>query len=282
MTYREARDKVSGMLAGAGVENETAESWFLMEHSCGADRSFYLLHQQEEMPEDELQAYLELAEKRCQRIPLQHLTGEQEFMGLPFFVNEHVLIPRQDTEILAEKALQILKNMEESPRVMDLCTGSGCIAVSIKAYQKNAVVEGFDISREALNVAERNASDNQTEVKFVQSDLFSEAEGRYDMIVSNPPYIPSAVIPTLMPEVRDHEPVEALDGMEDGLYFYRKIVAESGAYLKPGGYLLFEIGAEQGAAVSGLMREYEFEEIEVIPDLAGLDRVVKGRRRENV
>ncbi|MEI3340530.1 MAG: HemK/PrmC family methyltransferase [Eubacterium sp.] len=141
---------------------------------------------------------------------------------------------------------------------MDLCTGSGCIAVSIKAYQKNSVVEGFDISREALNVAERNASDNQTEVKFVQSDLFSEAEGRYDMIVSNPPYIPSAVIPTLMPEVRDHEPVGALDGMEDGLYFYRKIVAESGAYLKPGGYLLFEIGAEQGAAVSGLMREYEF------------------------
>ena len=282
MTYREARDKVSGMLAGAGVENETAECWFRMELSCGADRSCYLLHQQEEMPEDELQAYLELAEKRCQRIPLQHLTGEQEFMGLPFFVNEHVLIPRQDTEILVEKALQILKNMEESPRVMDLCTGSGCIAVSIKAYQKNAVVEGFDISREALNVAERNASDNQTEVKFVQSDLFSEAEGRYDMIVSNPPYIPSAVIPTLMPEVRDHEPVGALDGMEDGLYFYRKIVAESGAYLKPGGYLLFEIGAEQGAAVSGLMREYEFEEIEVIPDLAGLDRVVKGRRRENV
>lgn len=282
MTYREARDKVSGMLAGAGVENETAESWFLMEHACGTERSFYLLHQQEEMPEGELQAYLELAEKRCQRIPLQHLTGEQGFMGLPFFVNEHVLIPRQDTEILVEKALQILKNMEESPRVMDLCTGSGCIAVSIKAYQKNAVVEGFDISREALNVAERNASDNHTEVKFVQSDLFYEAEGRYDMIVSNPPYIPSAVIPTLMPEVRDHEPVGALDGMEDGLYFYRKIVAESGAYLQPGGYLLFEIGAEQGAAVSGMMREYEFEEIEVIPDLAGLDRVVKGRRRENV
>lgn len=279
MTYREARKKAARMLAEAGIENEAAESWFLMEYTCGIDRSFYLLHEPDEMPEERETAYFELTEKRCQRIPLQYLTGEQEFMGLSFHVNEHVLIPRQDTEILVEEALKLVS---DGDRILDLCTGSGCIAISIQALHSNAKVTGSDISKDALNVAQENAKLNQVEMNFVESDLFSDIEGQYDMIVSNPPYIPSAVIPTLMPEVRDFEPMSALDGMSDGLFFYRKIVEESVDHLVPGGYLLFEIGYDQGDAVSAFLKENGFDEIEVIPDLAGLDRVVKGRRKENV
>lgn len=281
MTYRKARETAGLLLKQSGVENEAAESWFLMEYVCGIDRSFYLLHQQEEMPEAERESYEKLVRKRCQRIPLQHLTGGQEFMGLFFQVNEHVLIPRQDTEILAESALKILKGCKNA-KILDLCTGSGCIAVSMKAYAEECTVDGCDISEQALRVAEKNAALNHADVKFIRSDLFLEIHETYDMIVSNPPYIPSGVIATLMPEVREHEPIGALDGGEDGLYFYREIIRQSGEYLKPVGYLLFEIGCDQGASVSEMMKKYGFDEIEVIPDLAGLDRVVKGRRRKNV
>jgi release factor glutamine methyltransferase len=285
MTYREMRMKTAGMLHEAGIENEAAESWFLMEFACGIDRSFYFLHEADEMsPEDE-QKLSELAQRRCSHIPLQHLTGEQEFMGLPFWVNEHVLIPRQDTEILVEEALKKIPKADAKKgpyRVLDLCTGSGCIAISIASFCPHTEVSACDISREALLVAQRNGQRNGVSVQFVQSDLFSQIHEKYDMIVSNPPYIPSAVIPTLMPEVRDFEPKGALDGMEDGLFFYRKIVRESLDYLMPHGELLFEIGHDQAQAVSDLMRENNFYDIKVIKDLAGLDRVVTGRRFQNV
>ena len=228
-------------------------------------------------PEQE-KAYLDLTEKRCQRMPLQYLTGEQEFMGLPFAVNEHVLIPRQDTEVLVEEAIQILKNRMPDAEVLDLCTGSGCIGISIQSFCPDTKVTGADISKEALQVAKHNALQNQVPVSFVHSDLFSEISGRFDMIVSNPPYIPSNVIDTLMPEVRDHEPMGALDGKADGLYFYRRITEESVAHLNDGGYLLYEIGHDQAEAVSGFMKEHGFNDIKVIRDLAGLDRVVRGRR----
>lgn len=284
MTYREAARRIADQLKGAGIENESAESMFLMEYACGVSRSFYLLHQMEEMPETQWERYREAARKRCRHIPLQHLTGEQEFMGIPFLVNEHVLIPRQDTEILVEEALKIVNRDSDSGgngrrrNVLDLCTGSGCIAVSLKAFRRDLSVTACDISREALAVARENAKRNQTEIQFVASDLFSGISGNYDMIVSNPPYIPREVIPTLMPEVREHEPVLALDGGPDGLEFYRKIVYNSQEYLTAGGWLLLEIGYDQGKAVSGYMRENYFRDIEVIRDLAGLDRVVKGRR----
>lgn len=279
MTYREAAGRIAGLLREAGIENETAESMFLMEFACGADRGFYLLHQMDEMPGEQWEKYRDAAAKRCRRIPLQHLTGEQEFMGLPFLVNEHVLIPRQDTEILAEEAIKILKDdCGSGKKILDLCTGSGCIAVSLKTFCPETDVTACDISPEALAVAGRNAEYNHVEVEFLESDLFSGISGHFQMIVSNPPYIPSSVIPELMPEVRDHEPVRALDGGADGLYFYRKIIEECGDYLMPGGWLLFEIGYDQGAAVSEYMREHQFKDIEVIRDLAGLDRVVKGRR----
>lgn len=279
MTYREARLKAAKMLADARIENESAESWFLMEFISDMPRSFYLLHEQDEMPKDQEQAFFDLTEKRCSHIPLQYLTGEQEFMGLSFRVNEHVLIPRQDTEVLVEEALKVIADGDS---VLDMCTGSGCIAVSIQSFRPLAKVSGCDISSSALKVARENGKQNGVSIEFVESDLFSNIEGMYDVIVSNPPYIPSDVIPTLMPEVRDFEPMNALDGKEDGLFFYRKIVEESGDHLILGGYLLFEIGYDQGEDVSALMKKNGFCEIEVIPDLAGLDRVVKGRRKEDV
>lgn len=323
MTYREAKLRIAQQLKEAGIENELAESAFLMEAACRADHNFYLLHQMDEITEGHKNAYFNLADLRCRHIPLQYLTGEQEFMGIPFKVNEHVLIPRQDTEVLVEEALEILKvidqdrnlcgtcggqisdrrennftdgrqektagNRQEDAqeqrkdiRVLDICTGSGCIAVSLKAFCPEIKVSGSDISAEALAVARENAARNHLDVEFTESDLFSHISGMYDMIVSNPPYIPSDVIPTLMPEVRDHEPMNALDGMSDGLHFYRKIIAECSDYLLPGGYLLFEIGYDQGEAVAELMEKHKFTDIEVIPDLAGLDRVVKGRRQKNV
>lgn len=278
MTYREARMQAAKQLAAAGVENEAAESWFLMEAVCGISRSFYLLHEQEAMDPVQEQVYFALTGQRCGRMPLQYLTGEQEFMGLPFCVNEHVLIPRQDTEVLVEEAIRVIQKEMPKAAVLDLCTGSGCIGISIQSFCSNTQVTAADISEDALKVAQKNAKENQVPVEFVHSDLFKEISGSYDMIVSNPPYIPSKVIETLIPEVRDHEPIKALDGKEDGLYFYRRITEESVAYLKPGGYLLYEIGHDQGEAVSSYMRENGFDEIEVIRDLAGLDRVVRGRR----
>ncbi|MCD7981151.1 MAG: peptide chain release factor N(5)-glutamine methyltransferase [Clostridiales bacterium] len=319
MTYREARTRAVAQLKNAGIENEIAESEFLLESACRTDLNFYLLHQNEEMPPGQAESYRKLLELRCRRIPLQHLTGEQEFMGLPFFVNANVLIPRQDTELLVEEALRLLRNRSESTvsenenngagsgsvsgikfdtasdpggirtgydnfqkrkkRVLDLCTGSGCIAVSLKSFCPEIEVVGSDISEEALRTAQKNAERNDADVSFFKSDLFSELSGRFHMIVSNPPYIPSDVILTLMPEVRDHEPPLALDGSADGLYFYRKITERANDFLLPGGTLMFEIGYDQGQAVSDLMRENHFIEVIVIRDLQGLDRVVRGRKR---
>ena len=278
MTYREGRNMVADQLAAAGVENETAESWFLMEAACKINRSYYLIHEQDEMGPEQEKAYLELTRRRCQRMPLQYLTGEQEFMGLPFHVNEHVLIPRQDTEVLVEEAIRIIRQDLPDAKVLDLCTGSGCIGISIQSFCPDVTVTGADISQEALQVAQKNAVQNQMPVQFIHSDLFAEISDTYDMIVSNPPYIPSEVIETLMPEVRDHEPMDALDGKSDGLYFYEKITRQSVEHLKEGGYLLYEIGHDQADAVSGFMKENGFYDIKVIRDLAGLDRVVTGRR----
>lgn len=278
MTYREGRNMVADQLAAAGVENETAESWFLMEAACKINRSYYLIHEQDEMGPEQEKAYLELTRRRCQRMPLQYLTGEQEFMGLPFHVNEHVLIPRQDTEVLVEEAIRIIRQDLPDAKVLDLCTGSGCIGISIQSFCPDVTVTGADISQEALQVAQKNAVQNQMPVQFIHSDLFAEISDTYDMIVSNPPYIPSEVIETLMPEVRDHEPMGALDGKSDGLYFYEKITRQSVEHLKEGGYLLYEIGHDQADAVSGFMKENGFYDIKVIRDLAGLDRVVTGRR----
>lgn len=271
--YQYGRDR----LMKAEVPEYELDARLLLEYVCGTDRNTLFIHPDLEVDVDKAKEYASLIEKRSKRIPLQHLTGEQDFMGLKFQVNEHVLIPRQDTEILVEEAM---KYLHEGMRVLDMCTGSGCILLSLLHYSNDCTGIGVDISEQALQVAKENASFLTLEdrVKFVHSDLFDQVEGRFDLIVSNPPYIATEEIEKLMPEVRDHEPRLALDGTEDGLYFYRKIIEGSRDYLTPGGYLLFEIGYDQGLSVSELMRQAGYKEVTVYRDYAGLDRVVSGYR----
>lgn len=260
-------------LEEAGVPEAKLNAWLLLEYVSGCTRSRYLAYPKEELSENIERRFREVLKLRSQRIPLQHITGVQEFMGHTFWVNDKVLIPRQDTEILVEEAL---KDLKSGMRFLDLCTGSGCILLSLLLGCPGSIGVGTDISVEALKVAKRNQELLEQEALLIESDLFERIEGSFDLIVSNPPYIRSEDIEGLMEEVRDYEPIIALDGHGDGLYFYRRIAREGTSYLKPGGRLYLEIGFEQGALVPEILREQGFCEIEVRKDFAGLDRVVKG------
>ena len=277
MTYQEAVKNGEKVLNLANVSDAKVDAWMLFEMACKVDRNFYYLHMDEDITAEQQKEYEIALKKRAEHIPLQYITGEQEFMGLKFKVNSNVLIPRQDTEVLVEEAL---KRIQPGMRVLDMCTGSGCIAVSIAKNVPHIEMHAVDISKQALNVAKDNAKLNEVSVEFERSDLFDYVTGKYDVIVSNPPYIPTSEIPKLMPEVGSFEPVEALDGKEDGLYFYRKIIAECKEYLNPDGMIFFEIGYEQGADVSALLQEAGFSQVAVVKDLAHLDRVVFGKMIE--
>lgn len=292
MTVREAYEQGTKSLVQSKIEEAKLDAWYLLEFVTGMSRAVYFADADREMTAEWEARYFELIQKRSERIPLQHLTGVQEFMGLEFQVNEHVLIPRQDTEVLVETALDFLKRRGgRNVEILDLCTGSGCILLSILFRTRQERCEGkvsgvgADISPEALAVARENGVRLGIDAAWKQGDLFGAfgtAEGdeaemhRFDLIVSNPPYIRSDVIETLQPEVRDHDPYLALDGKEDGLFFYRRIIEESPSYLKDGGWLMFEIGSDQGSSVSGLMQKAGFQSVSVKKDLAGLDRVVSG------
>lgn len=278
MTYRECYEKGCHILNEAGIEESTLDARLLLEAVCGTDRNDLLVHGEQPVEPETEEKYFGWIGKRAGRIPLQQLTGEQDFMGLTFTVNENVLIPRQDTEILVE---EVLKELHDGMRILDMCTGSGCILLSLLHYSNDCEGLGVDLSAEALEVAGRNVLKVLTPEKaehahFLQSDLFEKVEGKFDIIVSNPPYIASAEIEKLMPEVRDHEPRMALDGTEDGLHFYRRIIKEAGKHLVNSGMLFFEIGYDQGQAVSELMRTGGYREVQVVQDYAGLDRVVLG------
>lgn len=275
MTYQEAVRNGEKVLNLAGIADAKVDAWLLFEMACKVERQFYYLHMDEDITMEQQREYEIALKKRAEHIPLQYIVGEQEFMGLKFKVNSSVLIPRQDTETLVEEAL---KKIEPDMKVLDMCTGSGCIIISIIKNVPSAEGYAVDISKQALNVAKENAKSNEVPVNFERSDLFDNVTEKFDIIVSNPPYIPTADIPGLMPEVGNFEPVEALDGKEDGLYFYRKIVENCGDYLNPGGYILFEIGCDQGEAVSTMLREAGFYEVKIVKDLAHLDRVVIGRK----
>ena len=340
------------ILKNAGIVEADLDAWYLFEQIFGISRAQYFMCARENIAgstaqkmtaqeqtgnslesknaldcvelwlKEKLSAYENTLEKRASRIPLQQILGQQEFMGLTFFVNEHVLIPRQDTETLVELVLNEQKDKNIS--ILDMCTGSGCIAVSLKKLGGYASVEGADISEEALKVAKRNSEEilenndvnndavnsrteqiqnctnltnnqnkqdnseermvsevrrvSQTGVTFRHSDMFSsfrETE-QFNVIVSNPPYVPSAVIEELEPEVRDHEPRGALDGTADGLCFYRILAEECAKHLTPGGHVYFEIGYDQGMAVKELLDNHGFKDTRVIQDLTGKDRVVCG------
>lgn len=261
-------------LQKAGITDAELDARLLLEFICHTDRNALYAHGDQEIEDEKMQDFLQLIEKRAVHIPLQHLTGEHNFMGLDFLVNEHVLIPRQDTEILVE---EIMRDLHDGIRILDMCTGSGCILLSLLHYSNDCSGVGVDVSEDALAVARQNADRlAEKQAVFIQSDLFEKVEGSFDLIVSNPPYIRSQEIAGLMPEVREHEPHLALDGKDDGLHFYREIIKGAMPHLKRGGQLFFEIGYDQGEAVQALLAANGYTEIAVVKDYAGLDRVVYG------
>ena len=287
-TFHELLTQGTQLLMNAGIEEARLDAWLLLEYTADISRAWYYAHPESEVNEKIVSEYLSLCQKRAEHIPLQHLTHQVCFMGYDFYVDERVLVPRQDTEILAEEALHQLRNIR-NPRILDMCTGSGCLLLSLLMELPDAIGTGVDISAAALAVAERNRKNLELEKRavLVQSDTFSgdyfqknsgNISLEYDMLISNPPYIPTEDIGKLMEEVRFHDPVLALDGREDGLYFYRRITEQADKYLKPGGWLMYEIGCEQGADVSAIMQREGFAEVAVKKDLTGLDRVVIGKK----
>jgi release factor glutamine methyltransferase len=269
------------VLSEAGVEEASLDARYLLFEAFDTDLTHFILDRfrvisEEELALNRMNQYRLMIEKRSQRIPLQQITGSREFMGLEFYVNEHVLIPRQDTETLVELILKDFKGSK--PVVLDMCTGSGCIAISLKKLGGFDCVTGVDVSKEALTVARRNSEAilGAGGITIIESNLFGAlgAEQKFDVIISNPPYIPTEIIKGLQPEVRDFEPMLALDGKEDGLFFYRQLVSDGRRFLNPGGSVYFEIGYDQAEAVSGLLIEAGFAKIRVVKDAAGLDRVV--------
>lgn len=324
-------------LQSAGIEDAGTDAWLLLSEVFGMSRARYFMDMNQHCDPELTERYFSLIDRRCERIPLQHILGKAPFMEYEFEVNEHVLTPRADTEVLVEEAFSQIRKLwrdrladegkgtlskightgegltanacaedqrngqdetnevsgsgqrdggysGKSLQILDMCTGSGCIAISLAAMAKEAgiacQVTAVDLSEEALAVAGSN-NDRicNGSVDFICSNLFEALpeDRQFDIIVSNPPYIRSDEIEGLMPEVRDHEPRMALDGMGDGLFFYREIIKNSRSYLKKDGMLLFEIGYDQGISVPEIMKSQGFTEVAVIQDLAGLDRVVTGK-----
>lgn len=273
MTLHEAYALGQEKLVAAGIDDAAQDAWLLLEYVTGVRRAAYFMDMHKELEEKQENEYWTHIETRCKRIPLQHITGCQEFMGLSFLVNEHVLVPRQDTEVLVET---VLEDVKSGMKVLDMCTGSGCILLSLLKLGKGLNGTGVDISEDALKVAEKNAKTLGVDATFLHSDLFEHVEETFDVIVSNPPYIRTDVIKGLEEEVKLHDPMLALDGKEDGLYFYREIVKQCPKYLNAGGKVYFEIGHDQGTDVKALMESSGFRGVTVKKDLAGLDRVVFG------
>lgn len=263
------------------IDEAELNAWYLFEYVFDMKKAMYYLRQNEEADEKKTDEYFSLIEKRSTHIPLEHLIGTTEFMGIEFSVSEDVLIPRQDTEILVEHALSYVANK----KVLDMCTGSGCIGISLLALGNAKSVTLSDVSEKALRIAQKNVLkifkkekiEEVAAIELIQSDIFSNITGCYDVIVSNPPYIPTSMIDTLMPEVRDYEPEIALDGKDDGLFFYREIARMAPMFLNDGGLIFFEIGCEQGRTVLDILEEAGFRDVYVYKDLAGLDRVVTGK-----
>ena len=284
ITYKELLEHGKNQLKQGKIQEYQLDAWLLLEHVFQVSKTWYFVHETEIVDVEKAEQYEALIQRRKNHVPIQQITEEGYFYGMKFYVNQHVLIPRQDTEILVEEVLKLCgslwKQEENHLQILDLCTGSGCILLSLLANLKQAEGTGVDLSLEALEVAKRNARELEIPAKWLHSDLFEQVDRSYDVIVSNPPYIRTSVIEDLMEEVRLHEPRMALDGKEDGLYFYRKIIREAEGYLKPGGILAFEIGYDQGEAVSGLMKKQGYEQIQVVQDLAGLDRCVTGIRKQ--
>ncbi|MBR4342173.1 MAG: peptide chain release factor N(5)-glutamine methyltransferase [Lachnospiraceae bacterium] len=313
MRYSDAKKKAASELKAAGIEEAEVDAEYLLLVATGLERSSLFVKLYEEMPKREAEIFEKLVERRADHEPLQYIIGSTEFMGYSFIVTQDVLIPRFDTEILAElavkRSLEAIKakpgfwqktdSEEAGLKVLDLCTGSGCVAVSVgftvmekllkndKKYSENIFISvtGADISKEALEIAGRNFELNLQKsifdmtgckIDFLESDLFSLVKGKFHIITANPPYIVRNEIQDLMPEITEHEPHLALDGGDDGMDFYRRICREAPGYLFSGGRLIMEFDDSQAEPVGDMMREAGFAEIEVHRDLAGLRRVIEG------
>lgn len=267
-------------LTAANVPNPKYDAEAIYCYLKKCDRTQFFVNWSKMAGDIEIENYMSLIEKRRKRMPLQQIIGSTEFMGYTFEVRENVLIPRMDTEVVVVEAVKLLNNKDS---VLDLCSGSGIIGISMykeaQKEKKNIKVTSADISDDALELTKNNASKNGVQLeKVIKSDLFENIKKKYNMIISNPPYIKSSVIPTLDVEVREYDPILALDGGEDGLNFYRVICTEASAHLKKNGYLVLEIGHDQGQAVAKLLEDTgKFVDIEIGRDLAGYDRVIKAR-----
>lgn len=268
MTYREAYDKGRKSIVSDEADIEAA---ILLEFVCNTERGDLFSHPERLLSVDEEKKYFSLIERRNEKEPVQYITGKTYFYGLEFFCDKSVLIPRFDTEVLVE---EVIKRAPKNSELLDLCTGSGCIAICVKHEREDIVVSASDISKEALLVAEKNKDRYNLDIKLIRSDLFENIDKKFDIIVSNPPYIPTKVISGLEDKVKDFEPKGALDGGEDGLDFYKVIAKEAVNYLKDESILIMEIGFDQGEDVSDILHDNGYKNIEVIKDLNGLDRVV--------
>lgn len=262
----------------ANISNPFYEARILLEYIIKENKEWIMIHINDDISSENIKAFNETVKKRIDGIPLQYIVGTCGFMGNDFFVDESVLIPRADTEVWVEKVIEIAQK-DKMKNILDLCTGSGCIAITLKKFLKNSQIYAVDISKEALSIAKRNAEHNEVLVNFIQSDLFSNLEKlEFDMIVSNPPYIPINDIKTLDKEVLN-EPIIALDGGEDGLDFYREITSEARGFLKENGYLVFEFGYNQADDVINILKQNNFQIIEIIKDYSENTRAVISRKR---
>ena len=281
-TYRELYEEGRRILEQAGLPDAALDARFLLEEVCGTNLQTLLVFPEKKVTEEEVNQYRAFIQRRKDREPTAMILGEWDFMGLTFRLNKSTLIPEQDTEVLVETALEELKRRGpgEAPlRILDLCTGSGCILLSLLHELRNAGGLGTDLSEEALEAARENAVrlGLQERAAFRQGDLWEPVgDERFDLIVSNPPYVPTDVIPTLEPEVRCGEPYAALDGGEDGLVFYRRILKEAAGHLKPSGIIIVESGFDEAAQISALMQDQKLRGIRTVKDYGGLDRVVLG------
>ncbi len=276
MTIAELLKYGEERLKEAKIADNKTDAALLLEEVLDKDRTFLKAHGERETGREEEERYRELVKRRAERIPLQYILGKTWFMGLEFEVNRHVLVPRFDTEFVTE---EILKEVSDGERVLDLCTGSGCILLSVMSYKNDIEGVGIDISKEALEVAERNAKALGRSPLLLCGDMFEKAEGRFDHIVSNPPYIKSADIEGLESEVKDHEPRVALDGGADGLAFYRIIADRAREFLNAEGRIVLEIGYDQGEAVRRIFEERGYRDTEIIKDYSGNERVMKCSNR---
>lgn len=277
MKYREAYQYAVDKLTTAGISDAVIDARLLLEDTCHTDRNTLLLYPDRELSQAEIEQYEKWIQERSSRIPLQHITGIQEFMGLQFRVSNQVLIPRQDTETLVE---EVMRYLQDGMKILDMCTGSGCILLSLLHYSNDCTGIGADLSQNALEVARSNAARLGEKADFICSDLFMQIEDKFDIIVSNPPYIQSSIIQNLEPEVKDNEPIMALDGDSDGLLFYQRITKDAKTHLVRGGMLFYEIGYDERDAVIQIMEQNGYRDICSVKDLSGNDRVVYGTLTE--